>query len=372
MIAPIHADTLGDMFRAASDVAGQRDLRQVLLKVVETAMGVTGARYGALGVVADDGSLDEFLHVGIADEQVEAIGDLPTGKSLLGTVSRGSSVRIANIADHPDSVGFPAHHPPMGTFLGVPLRTGDRIYGNLYLTEKEGGFSEDDQSLVEVLALIGGTAVMSNLMHAQERRTALIEDRERIARDVHDAVIQDLFAVGLSLEGTSQRIDNPEARAAVRTAITRLDECISSLRHFIFDLSRPGGEDRALTTEISELTGELADAYGARVDVVVNGVLGDVSERVADAIMHVVKETTSNALRHSGSRQVAVSLTGNAMDFRVDVSDEGSGFEMDQITPGMGIKNVRERVFGLGGTVEIRSTLGRGTVVSITLPRRTP
>ena len=370
MTSRLQPDRLGHLFRAASDVAGQADLRQVLFAVVETAMQATGARYGALGVIGDDGTLDEFLHVGMSEETVAEIGPPPTGQSLLGTIGKGASVRLERISDHPDSAGFPAHHPPMESFLGVPLRTGDRIYGNLYLTEKVGGFSDEDQVTVEILAVIGGTAVMSNLLHAQVQRTALIEDRERIARDVHDAVIQDLFAVGLSLEGTSQRVDNAVAKDAIRVAVGRLDECITSLRHFIFDLQRSDAGDRPLTTELSELIQELADSYGAQVDLTFSGVLGDVTESVGDAIMHVVKETTSNALRHSGTKSVQVIVAGNAMDFRVSVKDRGAGFEMDGVTPGMGIRNIRDRVFGLGGSVEIQSTLGAGTVVNIHLPRR--
>jgi signal transduction histidine kinase len=370
MTSRLQPHRLGHLFRAASDVAGQADLRQVLFTVVETAMQVTGARYGALGVIADDGSLEEFLHVGMDEETVAEIGSPPTGQSLLGTISKGATVRLDHIGDHPDSSGFPSHHPPMDSFLGVPLRTGDRIFGNLYLTEKDGGFSEEDQGTIEILAVIGGTAVMSHALHSQLQRSALISDRERIARDVHDAVIQDLFAVGLSLEGTSQRVDNVEARDAIRLAVGRLDECITSLRHFIFDLQRAEAEDRPLTTELSELIQELADSYGAQVDLTFSGVLGDVSETVGDAIMHVVKETTSNALRHSGAKNVQVVVSGHAMDFRISVKDRGTGFEMDQITPGMGIRNIRDRIFGLGGSVEIQSTLGSGTVVNIHLPRR--
>ncbi len=371
MTARLGPDNLSDLFGAASDVAGQADLRNVLFKVVQTAMQVTGARYGALGVVGDDGRLDEFLHMGMDEETVARIGSPPTGHSVLGTVSRGATIRLDHITDHPDSVGFPPHHPQMEGFLGVPLRTGERIFGNLYLTEKEGGFSDEDQAVVETLALIGGTAIVSNLLHARLQRAAVFDDRERIARDVHDAVIQDLFAVGLSLEGISQRIADTDARQAIANAISRLDESIASLRHFIFDLTRSDNEERPITTEVSELVQELAESYRARVDLTFSGMLGDISDRMADAVMHIVKEATSNALRHGGADSVQVIVSGNALDLRISVSDRGTGFEPEEISPGMGLGNIRQRAFDLGGTVEIHSTLGEGTMLTVNLPRRT-
>ncbi|NND13660.1 MAG: GAF domain-containing sensor histidine kinase [Acidimicrobiia bacterium] len=370
MATTLNPDRLGELFVAAADVGGQTDLRQVLLSVVQTAMQATGAKYGALGVLDTDGSLDEFLHVGLDDETVALIGPPPTGNSLLGTVSRGSTIRVSRISDHPDSVGFPDHHPPMDAFLGVPLRTGDQLFGNLYLTEKEGGFTEEDQVAAETLALIGGTAVVSNLLHARLNQTALFDDRERIARDVHDAVIQDLFAVGLSLEGASQRIDDDAARETVSNAIQRLDECITSLRHVIFDLTRQSSGERSVVTEVSELVQELAESYGRQVDLTVSGVFGDIADSVADAMMHVIKEATSNALRHSGASTVSVAVAGGAVDFRVAVHDEGSGFDQTQLTPGLGLKNIKRRVSDLGGTVEIASHSGVGTLVTISLPRR--
>ncbi len=363
-------DRLGELFKAAADVAGQSDLREVLFSVVQTAMQATGASYGALGVLGADGKLDEFLHVGLDEETVARIGSPPTGNSLLGTVSRGATIRVSHISDHPESVGFPDHHPPMEGFLGVPLRTGDLLFGNLYLTQKDGGFTEEDQVAAETLALIGGTAVVSNQLHTRLNQTAIFDDRERIARDVHDAVIQDLFAVGLSLEGASQRVDDLDARLIVSGAIQRLDECITSLRHVIFDLTRHGSDDRSVTTEVSELIQELAESYGSRVDLTFSGVFGDIPDPIGDAMMHVIKEATSNALRHSGVTNVSVIVSGGALDFRITVSDKGSGFVAEDITPGMGLRNIRQRVVALGGSVEINSHPGEGTVVTIKLPRR--
>ncbi|MCP4224187.1 MAG: GAF domain-containing protein, partial [Actinomycetia bacterium] len=138
---------------AAATVAGAAELTDTLEAIVKTGMELTGARYGALGVLGSHGFVTEFIHVGIPPENVEKMGAPPSGHGLLGTITRaGGGVRTENIAQHPDSVGFPEHHPEMRTFLGVPIRVGDAIYGNLYLTEKDEGFLDDDMALIEALA----------------------------------------------------------------------------------------------------------------------------------------------------------------------------------------------------------------------------
>ena len=132
----------------------------------------------------------------------------------------------------------------MTTFLGVPVRAGDSVFGNLYLTEKAGGFTQDDEQLVEALAAIAGSAIASLRLQQKLRRLAVVEDRERIARDLHDAIIQDLFAVGLVLQGLASRMDEPHDRHDMEEAVERLDSAITELRRFIFDLKPPVWHDR--------------------------------------------------------------------------------------------------------------------------------
>jgi GAF domain-containing protein len=170
---------------------------------------MTGARYGALGVLNDEKTaLVEFITVGLDADEEAQIGPRPTGKGVLGLlVTDPLPLRLAHLGDHPDSFGFLPNHPPMTSFLGVPVKVRDDVYGNLYLTDKVGWseFTRDDVALVEALALAAGIAVENARLHQQVQDTAVYEDRDRLARDLHDQVIQRLFGLGLSLQATAMR-----------------------------------------------------------------------------------------------------------------------------------------------------------------------
>jgi signal transduction histidine kinase len=361
-------ERLSRLFEAAAQVAGQGDLRAVLRTVMDTATELTGAEYGALGIIGSHGTLVEFLHVGMAPEDVAAIGPPPRGDGVLGTITRmAKTVRLDRIADHPDSVGFPPGHPPMDSFLGVPVRVGDRVFGNLYLTNKEGGFTDEDETLVEALALIGGSAVSNLQIQERLRRVAVVEDRERIARDVHDDIIQDLFAVGLSLQGLTLRTEDPATRHSLEGSVARLDDSITSLRGFIFNLRRAPTR-REVELEIAELVEELAEPYGCHPELSLTGPIADLPEDLLVVVLHIVKEATSTALRHADTEQIAVSVLADATMVTVQVNDHGVGFDPDNVERGMGLENLRSRAEDAGGRMEVKTAPGRGTTVRVELP----
>ncbi len=364
----LDAGLMTTLFGAAVQVSGEGELRNVLREIVASAKAATGARYGALGVVGPDGYLIEFVHDGFTDDVVAKLGHQPVGLGLLGTITRmGQTVRLEEIADHPDSSGFPEHHPPMSSFLGVPVRTGDTIFGNLYLTEKEGGFTDADEAAMEALALIGGLAVANARIHQRLRRSAVAEDRARIARDVHDDTIQDLFAIGLSLQALSESARDKDMATALRTEVGRIDQCITSLRHLILDLRRLE-PNRLLPAEVDELVDELAEAHGVQARVLVDGVFDAVPMAVADSVLHIVKEATSNALRHSGSQWVEVVMFGTDDSIAISVNDAGKGFDPDGHYGGLGLINLRARALQAGGTLEILTGEGRGTTLRALIP----
>jgi len=357
------------LVEAAAAVAGAAELTDTLEAIVRTAMDLTGARYGALGVLGTHGFLTEFVHVGIDPATVEAIGAPPSGHGLLGAITRvGGGLRTENIAEHPDSVGFPDHHPEMRSLLGVPIRVADAVYGNLYLTEKEGGFQDDDMALIEALATIGGSAIATARMSRRLRTVAIVEDRERIARDLHDAIIQDIFATGLGLQAVAQRVSDPDLAAELHDAATRLDGSITSLRRFIFDLRPPVWAQRRIRDELADLVDSLAEPHEAEVEVLFRGEVDDLPDRLVDEVLPIVRESLSNALRHADASHISVMVNRRSDHLIVRTIDDGSGFDVEAASGGMGLENLRTRAGGAGGFIEITSAPGSGTTIEVTLP----
>lgn len=357
------------LVEAAATVAGAADLTATLEAIVETAMELTEAEYGALGVLGAHGFVREFIHRGLTEEVIDEIGPPPTGRGLLGTITRvGGGVRIGNISDHPESVGFPEHHPSMESFLGVPIRVGDEVFGNLYLTDKQGGFAEADMALVEALATIGGSAIANARVSRRLQTVAVVEDRERIARDLHDAIIQDIFAVGLGLQALAGRVGDGPVADEIREATSRLDESITALRRFIFDLRPPVWAQRRLREELVDLAESLGEPHDSTVELLFRGEVDDIPDRLIDELLPIVRESLSNALRHAEATEVNLTIDRRTDRIVIRTIDDGAGFDVNAVTGGMGLENLRTRSARLGGFAEITSGPGVGTTVEVTLP----
>jgi signal transduction histidine kinase len=359
---------LASLTEAVASLVAMTDLEDLLRRLVQTACDTTGARYAALGVVGEHNTLIEFVHEGIDPETVAKIGHLPKGHGVLGTLIRDhATLRLDRLSEHPDSVGFPEHHPPMERFLGVPVGAGDGAVGNLYLTEKEGGFDADDQLIVEALAAIAAVAVEKTRLRARLGEMAVLEDRQRIGRDLHDSIIQDLFGTGLQLQGlASGSIDQP-TRDGLNEAVSRIDDTIDSLREIVTDLDRPvktGAFGDSVRTQLSHL----AAPYPVTVGVHVEPADLDLPEHAVASVQPMISEAVSNALRHSGSPVVDVTLERLGDRLVISVVDQGSGFDLENVKAGMGLKNLSQRAAALGGWVDVRSVAGVGTVVEVLLP----
>ena len=216
--------------------------------IVDLVRPLAGARYAALGTLGDDGMISEFITSGISSDTRLAIGPLPRGHGLLGLlIEENRTIRVHDVMADDHRAGFPPAHPPMHTFLGTPVRVQGRSIGNLYLTEKEGGedFTDDDVRIVETFSRYAGIAIRNARLNAELERMAVVTERERIGQDLHDGVIQSLYAVGLSLEDMGELIeeDPSEAEARVENAIDAIHGTIRDLRRFIFGLAArvPGG-----------------------------------------------------------------------------------------------------------------------------------
>jgi len=374
-----------------SEVAGPRSLRQLLdavlvlgsdidpasmlHRIIEAAVGLVDARYGALGVLDDTGTgLAQFVTVGMDDATQRLIGELPKGHGLLGAlIVDAKPLRLPDLHEHPDSFGFPPHHPPMQSFLGVPIRVRDKVFGNLYLTDKTTAevFTDVDEELVVGIAAAAGVAIENIHLHGRVKDFALVEDRERIARDLHDTVIQRLFATGLSLQGTARlvRDDGDEAVRRIEIAVDDLDLTVKHIRSAIFKLESsrdPSGG--GLRDRVLALGREAAGALGFEPQSFFDGpVDSGVSDDLAGELLATLREALSNVARHANATQVHVEvLLTERLTLRV--VDDGIGPPPEEAPRGHGLRNMEARASRHGGTFGLRSRSPTGTVVEWQVP----
>lgn len=534
-----HRDRKDILLEAGLTLASELSLPIVLQRIVDLAAQITDARYGALGVIGEGDVLTEFVTTGISERQRKAIGPLPTGRGVLGVlIHEPHPVRLRNIGTHPQSVGFPANHPPMKSFLGAPVRAMGRVFGNIYLADKRTAeeFTEGDEEALVILATqagvaianaslyeelhsreqwldalrditslvltggeegilleriaeharslagadvatiatfdgrgpdliiaaadgarsgelsgqrvpaadsisgrvmqtgeslifadvssdpaayqpvvhlgrhgpalfvpmrvpggIKGTLMVANLKggrrfeekdrrlvesfadaasvamdyertQAELRRLGLMEERERIAKELHDGIIQSLFAVGMSLQGTALMSGSNEVSGRIERAVEELDRVIRDLRNYIFGL-RPGIlADRQLDQALRALGEQMQARSRETVEVTVDAALAArLSPRSAE-IVQLAREALSNVARHAKARHVMVRLDRDGRHAVLIVEDDGVGFAPDAPSAGNGMRNMRERAASLGGSLEVTSRAGKGTALRITFP----
>jgi len=376
-----------------SEVAGPRSLRQlldavlvlgsdldptsVLQRIVESAVGLVDARYGALGVLDDTGTrLVQFITVGMDDETHRLIGDLPEGHGLLGRlIVDAKPLRLPDLHEHPDSYGFPPNHPPMRSFLGVPIRIRDEVFGDLYLTDKTTAevFSDVDEELVVGIAAAAGVAIENVRLHARVQEFALVEDRERIARDLHDTVIQRLFATGLSLQRTARLVksDDEEAVKRIETAVDDLDLTVKHIRSAIFKLETSrvsvGSE---LRDRVLALGREATGALGFEPQCVFGGPVDHgVTDDLATELLATLREALSNVARHARATTVEVTvelLLDDRLSLRV--VDDGIGPPSPSAPRRHGLRNMEARAARHGGRFDLRDKPGGGTILDWQVP----
>jgi signal transduction histidine kinase len=360
---------------ATRAIAGLQPVDEVLQVIVDQVRPLVGARYAALGIVGSDGAIERFITAGIDAATRASIGPPPRGHGFLGLIIRENrSIRIRDIAVDPRRYGFPPNHPDMHSFLGVPVTVKGRSIGNLYLTDKDGAdeFTEDDQRLVETFALHAGIAIENARLHEEIQRLAIVDERDRIGQDLHDGIIQNIYAVGLSLEDVPELVheDPDEVERRVERAIDSLHLTISDIRNFIFGL-RPellGGTNLAegLVAIVEEFR------HNSLIDVELD--LSDVDEPGPEPtanLLGIASEALSNVARHSGATQVRLSVTTEPDGrLRLVVRDNGRGFDPSSVVGGFGhhgLANMRSRVATIDATMEIASD-DNGTTVEVQLP----
>jgi signal transduction histidine kinase len=357
---------LSTLSEAVIDISKGEDLKASLRRLVENAVKISGATYGALGSIAKDGSLEDFTYVGISEETADEIATFPEGKGLLGhLLTHPVPLRVNPVRSHTASVGFPNGHPAMNSFLGVPIRIRDELYGSLYLTEKRGGedFTEEDEHLVSALASAAGVAIGNARGQAAQRRVIVLAERGRIAQDLHDLVIQRLFATGLSLQAITKDPEIPEHHLnRVREVIDNLDSTVQQIRSSVFALQSEEGA-HGLRSRIQDEINSLRNSspmiisceFQGPVDTVIVG-------EIADQVFAVVRELLMNAIKHSQAQKVEVEIVALISGVEVRVSDDGIGFQ-DGVKR-RGLLNLAGRAEKLQGGFEIHRLSRGGTSTS--------
>jgi signal transduction histidine kinase len=359
------------LIEAGMILASELSLDAVLQRIIELAVEITDARYGALGVIGPSGDLLEFITTGITPGEREAIGAPPHGRGILGAlIEEGKPLRLPDISADSRSVGFPPNHPKMTSFLGAPIVVRGEVFGEIYLTEKQGGseFEERDERDLLVLAAQAGVAIENARLYNEIHRLAVLEDRERIAKELHDGVIQALFAVGMGLQGVAALMSEEEELATrIEGAVGDIDGVIRDLRNYIFGL-RPGIlADRQLDEALRNLGEEFQQKTGVITVVDVDPTVASELTSAAADILQLTREALSNVGRHAQAATCRVSLYRSDDRLMLEVDDVGKGFDPDTSRRGDGLTNLEARVRALGGTFSIESAPGKGTTIKVAL-----
>jgi signal transduction histidine kinase len=360
---------------AVLEIAAEQRVRPVLRKLVDSARELVGARYAAIGVPDGEGGFAMFLWSGMTDAQVEAIGPLPRTHGMLDAVLAASeSIRYADLQEDPRFEGWPVAHPDMHSMLGVPIVAKGTTIGAFYLTNKVGRpeFTEADKALIERFAAHAAVAIENAQLLERSRGLSVIEERNRLARDLHDSVQQTLFSLTLITEAATKLTDTDVARAKEQLAkIEQLARsALEEMRALVFEL-RPA--DLAADGLVSTLRKHI-DVIRRTHDTVID--LDVVGERRLDeaaeiALFRIVQEALNNALKHAGPGRITVSMDMGDGLVRATVSDTGVGFEPEGTgvrTKHLGLTSMEERAQEVGADLRITSAPGRGTEVRVELP----
>jgi len=361
---------------AALQITSDLSIDAVLQSVVDSSRAVVGARYGALSVVDDEGKIVQFVTSGLTSEERRAIGNPPEGHGLLGYVKRtGLSYRSDSIAGDPHSAGFPPNHPPMTTFLGLPLIYKFRVVGDLYLTDKLSGvFTQQDEDAIAAFAVQAAIAIENARLYEKVQDIAVFEERERIAMDLHDGTIQSLYGLGLKLEECQERVEGEPQYvvSAIDRLIGDVNAIIRDIRNYIFDL-------RPLRLRGTDLVGALAELMReTRVNTLINTSVvveeeapcRSLTEEQVSQLYHIAHEAVSNAQKHARATSITAEVYEQDGAFRMRVSDNGQGFDPanNNRQTGRGMMNMAERVRAIGGHLWVESAPGQGTTLTVELP----
>ncbi|MDA0142283.1 GAF domain-containing sensor histidine kinase [Solirubrobacter deserti] len=360
-------------FRTLSDVvlaiAADHRVDSVLQRIVDSARELGGARYAALGIPDGDGAFARFITSGMSDELIEAMGPLPRTHGMLGAMLHSPEPHLTeDITADPRFRGWwPRAHPQMRSFLGVPIVSRSEVIGAIYLTEKDAGFSEEDQRLIELLAAHAAIAIQNARLHERSRELSIVEERNRLARDLHDNVTQRLFGVKLAAESALTLLDRDACAAGVELKRVRdlASGAMEELRAVVFELRPASLEAEGLATVLRKHVEVLRRVTGQEIDLKVCDV-PRLSPECATQVLRIAQEALGNAVRHADATRIEVRLCGRTLT----VTDDGVGFDPEGPEvrgQRLGLTSMQERAIEAGGALTVRSERGLGTTVELTL-----
>jgi signal transduction histidine kinase len=354
-------------------VTAERSVESILQKLAHTARALVGARYAAIGVPDGEGGFAQFITSGMSDKLIASMGPLPRTHGLLGAMLESETpYRTEDIRTDSRFRGWwPRTHPDMRSFLGVPIVSRNDVIGAFYLTEKEGApvFDEGDQRLIELLAAHAAIAIENARLYERSRELSIAEERNRLARELHDSVTQKMFSVVLSAESAATLVerDGVEARAELERLQMLAREAMDELRTLVFELRPPAVETEGLATALRKHVDVLRRAYRREIGLELIGT-PSAAPQVERDVLRIAQEALQNALRHADAQHVELRLDARGGRLVLRVTDDGVGF--DPAAPELrsrrlGLTSMEERAEAIGGRLSIESAPGAGTTVRL-------
>lgn len=352
------------------------EVREVLRTIVASARDLLDAEYAALGVPDDHGGFAQFVVDGISEDQWRAIGPLPRQHGILAAMlHQDGPERLADVREDPRFEGWPAAHPDMSDFLGLPIRDGEETLGALFLANKRGpdGFTDEDEELLALLAQHAAIALTNARLYERSRELTIAEERSRLAHELHDAVSQKLFSLRLTAQAAAALVDRDPARAKeeLQQVAALAAEAADELRAAVTELRPAALDEDGLIATLRNEVRVLDRAHTAHVTFACDGVRA-LPAAQEEAVLRVAQEALHNALRHSAGDRIDVTLTrretGGA---RLRVTDDGTGFSPPTVRRAgrhLGLVSMRDRADGVGGRLTVRSEPGTGTTIELEVP----
>ncbi|MGW3513051.1 GAF domain-containing sensor histidine kinase [Streptomyces sp. NPDC000994] len=356
------------------------EVRDVLKTIVASARELLDAQYAALGVPDDHGGFAQFVVDGVSDEQWRAIGPLPRQHGILAAMLREARVeRLADLREDPRFEGWPAAHPEMSDFLGLPIRDGDEVIGALFLANKNCerprggcGFTEEDEELLAILAQHAAIALTNARLYERSRELTIAEERSRLAHELHDAVSQKLFSLRLTAQAATALVDRDPARAKgeLQQVAALAAEAVDELRAAVVELRPAALDEDGLVATLRTQIQVLDRAHSARVTFTTRGIRA-LPAAQEEAVLRVAQEALHNALRHARADHVDVTLDRRGCGAVLRITDDGTGFDPKAVRRAgrhLGLVSMRDRASGAGGRLTVESEPGKGTAIEMEVP----